>query len=269
MSRKKNETDEEYHKRRRKEYEMYKNKKIQREEKNATDLGIYVKGCRISDFVKEKILSGKTQILINDDSSIVQFRKKTDNGYWVNTDTENHDGHILYLHREKLRRHLKLTEEQMIGYDVHHIDGNKDNNNISNLQLLTREEHNKIHSNSDEWTEERMKKARENMDYAREYANKWHKSEAGRKWHKEQWKNSLGKYQQIKIKKICEECGREYEVSNSNASTSRFCNNKCKSAWRRASGIDNEERVCIRCGNIYTVNKYSAGKICRRCSGKL
>lgn len=28
---------------------------------------------------------------------------------------------------------------------VHHIDGNKLNNNIDNLQILTREEHNKIH----------------------------------------------------------------------------------------------------------------------------
>jgi hypothetical protein len=30
-------------------------------------------------------------------------------------------------------------------YDVHHIDGNKFNNDSSNLQILTREEHEKIH----------------------------------------------------------------------------------------------------------------------------
>lgn len=31
------------------------------------------------------------------------------------------------------------------GYDIHHKDFNKDNNSIDNLQLLTKDEHNKIH----------------------------------------------------------------------------------------------------------------------------
>lgn len=35
-----------------------------------------------------------------------------------------------------------------LGFDVHHIDGNKDNNEIENMQLLTEKEHIKIHSKS-------------------------------------------------------------------------------------------------------------------------
>lgn len=268
MSRKKNETDEEYHIRRQEEYKRYKKSKELHEEKNAIELGIKVKNCRISDYIKNKILSGRTQILVNDDGSIIQFHKKSDNGYWINTSYNKDKGEIIYLHREKLCRHLRLTKEQMKGYDVHHIDGNKNNNDISNLQLLTREEHNKIHGDSSKWSEDRLKKARERMNNAREYANLWHKSEEGREWHKEQWENSLGKYQQIKIKKVCECCEKEYEANYSNASTSRFCSNKCKSKWRRDSGLDDVERVCERCGNVYLVNKYSSGKICRKCSGK-
>ena len=265
MSRKKGETDEEYKQRRHEESVRYQLKKIKHEEKNAIELGIHVTGCRISDAVKEKILSGRTQILVNNDGSIIQFKKKTDDSYWVNT---SFYGKVIYLHREVLRRHLKFTEEQMKGYEVHHIDGNKSNNDISNLQLLKRSEHNKIHKDSSKWTDEQMREARERMSHAREYANLWHKSEEGRAWHKEQWKKSLGKYNNELIKKKCEYCGEEYEVKFSNASISRFCSNKCKSAWRRASGADNEQRICIRCGAEYTVNKYSTGRICRKCSGK-
>jgi hypothetical protein len=32
------------------------------------------------------------------------------------------------------------------GYEIHHIDGDKHNNDIENLKLLTRAEHQKIHS---------------------------------------------------------------------------------------------------------------------------
>lgn len=54
-------------------------------------------------------------------------------------------GKVLYLHREKMRRYLGFTEEQMRGYEVHHIDEDVDNNAISNLKLVTKQEHHKIH----------------------------------------------------------------------------------------------------------------------------
>ena len=36
-------------------------------------------------------------------------------------------------------------EKRFSDYDVHHIDGNKRNNSVENLQILTREEHEQIH----------------------------------------------------------------------------------------------------------------------------
>lgn len=195
--------------------EKLKLKKITNEQNNGLELGY--PGIRISDFIKEKILSGKTQILVID-KKVIQFHKDCVTGYWVN------NTYRLRLHREKLRLELGLTKEQMEGYDVHHIDKNKDNNEISNLQLVNKIKHNKAH------TQEQVHK---------------------------------------KIIKICEQCGEEYESSSNVAHKQRFCSEKCKMKWRRANGLDREERVCIYCGKTFTCNKTLSTKFCsKHCAGK-
>ena len=122
-------------------YKKYKSKKkaekIKREISNGIELGFGE--VRVSDFIKEKILSGKAQAIVID-GKIVQFHKDIITGYWVNNTRH------LRLHREKLRLYLGLTIEQMKGYDSHHIDENKDNNDISNLQLVKRKEHATAHA---------------------------------------------------------------------------------------------------------------------------
>lgn len=112
---------------------------IDHELRNGAELG-YV-DVRISDRWKEKILSGETQILVVN-KEMIPFRKKQSNGYWFNNSWKDT---TVYLHREKLKLELDLTDEQMEGLDVHHKDGNKDNNAIENLQLMSREKHNQIH----------------------------------------------------------------------------------------------------------------------------
>lgn len=62
------------------------------------------------------------------------------NGYVVNCKDRNHR---YLVHRRKMEEHIgrKLKPNEV----VHHIDGNKTNNDLSNLQLMTRKEHIKIH----------------------------------------------------------------------------------------------------------------------------
>lgn len=124
-------------------YEKKKSEQIQSELRNGAELGY--PGVQISDYLRGKIERGETQILVVD-GEIIRFRKKVGNGYWFN----NHTGKILYLHREKLRLFLGLSEDQMKSYDVHHLDGNIDNNEITNLQLLSKSAHQKIHATRSE-----------------------------------------------------------------------------------------------------------------------
>jgi hypothetical protein len=50
-------------------------------------------------------------------------------------------------YRKICQEHNGYTKQQMVGMDVHHIDGNRDNNHTSNLLLITPEDHAKLHEN--------------------------------------------------------------------------------------------------------------------------
>lgn len=152
------------------------------------------------------------------------------------------------------------------GYEIHHIDFDRSNNDISNLQLVSRSEHRKIHA--DLLTDEQRDWKRNNLNTkARPKAIEWHKSDEGKKWHREQIKmqRELG---QFKHKLICTNCGKVYvgEVNGPNT----FCSNACKSAYRRRSGKNLEERICVVCGNTFMTDKYKKAQTCSRsCANKL
>ena len=79
----------------------------------------------------------------------------------------------------------------------------------------------------------------------RDAATERHRSDAGREWHREHGRRAWES--RIPVERKCEQCGGEY-TDFTLRENARFCSNKCKSAWRRASGVDDEDRTCIVCG---------------------
>lgn len=150
--------------------------------------------------------------------------------------------------------------------EVHHIDGDKSNNDISNLKCINVRKHRKYHGQN--MSDEHKEKVRQNMNKAILKAPMWHRSDEGHEWHsqqsKEQWKNKKAK------KYVCSFCGKGFESLNSYSDKSNiFCSNNCKSAFRRKSGVDNETRKCEYCGKEFTVNKYAKTRFCStECSFK-
>lgn len=137
------------------------------------------------------------------------------------------------------------------GYEIHHIDLDKSNNDISNLQLLTISEHRRLHAQL--LTEEQRQWKRNNLNInARPKAVEWHKSEEGRLWHK-----GLIKMQhETKIRKeelICSYCNKHYIGERYSKTSNTFCSTKCRSAWHKQNDV--HTRICKYCGKEFTSTK--------------
>ena len=152
-------------------------------------------------------------------------------------------------------------------FHVHHIDGNKDNNDISNLTLMARSVHEKYHgSKMDNEQRERAKQVL--IDIAIPLSKEWHRSEEGKEWHR---KHGVEAYKKRKpIRYCCTYCGTSFETTKIyKAGSNTFCSNKCKAAYRRESGVDNIVKKCEKCGGEFIANKYSSVKYCKDCQNKL
>lgn len=146
------------------------------------------------------------------------------------------------------------------GYHVHHIDGDAANNDIANLELVDGREHLSAH-----WTEERRDRQRDWMrDVVRPASVGWHSSPDGIEWHREHARRVFSQLDPVPY--VCEHCGGEFESKK--RGNVRFCSNNCKSAWRRAAGLDDVDRVCGCCGAQYRVNRFSKTIACSVACGR-
>lgn len=150
------------------------------------------------------------------------------------------------------------------GYEVHHKDLNRYNNDISNLELLEKHEHKKLHGRI--LTEEQREWRRNNInEKARPKAIEWHKSQEGKEWHKKHAKTLHQK--EIKVRCICKQCGKEFITVNNKGVTKKFCSGACTQKYRRDNGLNNVERICVICGKPFIADKYGHKQTCGKSCG--
>lgn len=184
-----------------------------------------------------------------------KFAKYKGCKYWQNTRTT-----------ERMHRYVWEFYNGAIpsGFDVHHIDHNVDNNDISNLELLSKHDHQILHGK--EQTEETRAKKKANADRIRDLTKAWHRSEEGRNWHKEHYEQMKEKLYVLN-KYNCLVCGKEFQSTKIGA---KFCCNAHKSKYRRMLGLDLIVKTCPICGKEFKTNKFRPNVTCsRECSYEL
>ena len=192
------------------------------------------------------------------------YTRWPDSPNWADRVYYRRGGGCGYLHRDIYRAHHGPIPEGMV---VHHKDHNPLNNDPANLALAHLPEHTAYHSLERFADSEYRAVALEHLERIRPLTVAWHRSEEGREWHRQHGIEAYAKREPQRF--TCEQCGAEYESLNRGKGT-RFCSNKCSSAWRRASGLDDVDRNCAACGESFRVNKYSKQRCCSRvCSQQL
>jgi hypothetical protein len=184
---------------------------------------------------------------------------KQKNGYYQAT-IRTHQGKN-WLHQYVYEKEIG---PQPKGMDIHHKDHNKDNNATSNLTLINAQDHSSWHSKIYFATGDNYQKQIAHLNRVRP-TKVWPDDPIKREEHRQALIAGMADIKPVD--RECLNCGSKYSVLP--IGKSKFCSNKCKSAWRRNSEVDNEHRNCQACGKYFTVNKYSKKITCSRSCGNV
>ena len=171
----------------------------------------------------------------------LKFCRDEKTGYYLNSTI-----------RKRLHRYVWEQEVGQIpkGCHIHHLNGDKSDNRIENLAILTASGHQRLHGQEIE----RKEIHRKLIEKARPLAVAWHKSEAGRAWHSKHAKGST----QPRTEKTCPVCGKLFQGTK----LQKFCSNACKAKHRRDIGADNVPMVCEVCGKTFMGSRFKTQKTC-------
>jgi hypothetical protein len=182
-----------------------------------------------------------------------EARCRTDRLYYTPIGGARQRG-VLRLHQEVWKAAYGVIPE---GFHVHHKDGNPLNNTIENLQCLDARAH---HHEDALRGAYKTGPRKAHLDRIRPRAADWHRSPEGQEYHRNLGRLRARSKQPQQF--TCEYCGKLFETVRTG--NNRFCSNACRAYARKASGVDDEERVCAECGAPFVVNRYARNRYCSR-----
>ena len=143
-------------------------------------------------------------------------------------------GHLHNRPRGYLHRYIWTQANGVIpdGMVIHHIDENPANNDLSNLEVMLKSEHQRLHATGRRSTEIQRMAAGESL--------------------KSRWVEKSGECLQCKI----------VFTTRALVSVGKFCSSKCRESWRNQAFIP-ESRCCSTCKNDYIAKK-SFQKYCSK-----
>lgn len=182
---------------------------------------------------------------------MVNDHQQTFNGEKFNMTPSGHLRNQKAIHQRVWEYHHGIPPS---GYEIHHVDGNKANNNITNLQLLTRSEHQSIHM--PQGTTRRPKLQFTCACCGKKYVA----TTCGKnKFCSQQCRNKYRQEHEL-TKRVCPHCGKEFETYKANCA--RFCSHSCAMDAKRKHPI--EKRICPICGQEFTTNTRLNQRFCSR-----
>lgn len=154
---------------------------------------------------------------------------KDKRGYWRST-TRPHEGLHTVIWEEA---HGEIPE----GCEVHHIDLDPSNNQLENLQCLTKEAHRKLHADMRRGTMIEPTEQSVCIQCGKTFASvKKNRKYCSDKC-KQAWLTAHGRFNN-RVVRVCERCGKEFETSKYDAT--RFCSTRC------ANTTTNEARAKLK-----------------------
>lgn len=187
-------------------------------------------------------------------------KRRGDREYFKRTPA---NGKPIYLHRQVW---IDCNGDIPSGYHVHHIDEDCQNNDPENLEIMCGRKHISNHG-KERWLEGDNTAMLEHLERIRPLTKAWHASPEGIEKHREIGAMSYEQF--VPTPKPCKQCDTEF-LPKKIGNTDLFCSNNCKSAWRRASGVDDIIATCLFCENKFKANKYRVPETCgRSCANRL